>query len=404
MATVQRGAKVWSLAVVATLGMTVSYVDRQTLAAIAPSVTSALQIDNTHFGWLLSAFSMAYLVAAPAAGVAVDRFGARRGFTAAVIVWSVVAAAHAYASSFATLFALRVLLGMAEAPSFPAAAQSIRRALPGAKRPLAFGLLFTGSSLGAILAAKLSVRLDTSYGYRAAFVGTAIVGLLWLPAWLLLSAGHGLDRGEPRVASDARWIDLVRRPAVLRAVVAIVGSAPALMFALNWTAKYFVEGWGIPKADLAGFLLPAPLAFDLGAVGFGAIATSRAHPDRVETPKALLLAAMGLASLLVVAPLATSAHGALLVIAASACGGGGIYALVTADALGRVPARHASAVSGMTASAQSIAHVCFGPLVGLTIDRTHGYGVALVCLGIAVVLPVLAFVLWPGMSAAAHAE
>jgi MFS transporter, ACS family, hexuronate transporter len=404
MPNAPRGAKVWSLAVVATLGMSVSYVDRQTLAAIAPSVTSALRIDNTHFGWLLSAFSMAYLVAAPAAGVAVDRFGARRGFAAALVVWSIIAAAHAYASSFAALFMLRVALGFAEAPSFPAAAQSIRRALPGAKRPLAFGLLFTGSSLGAILAARLSVPLDAHFGYRAAFVGTAVIGLVWLPAWLLLSAGHGLDRGEPRTAETGRWIDLVRRPAVIRAVVATVGSAPALMFVLNWTAKYFVDAWGIPKADLASYLLPAPLAFDLGAVGFGAIATARARTEHVETPKALLLGAMGLASLLALAPLATTAPGALLVIAASAAGGGGIYALVTADALGRVPAHHASAVSGMTASAQSLAHICAAPLVGLAIDRTHGYELALVGLGAAVVGPVVAFVLWPGISRAAPAE
>src|SRR6188768_1056594 len=84
----------WAVAACATLGMSVSYIDRQTLAAIAPSVTKALAIDNTQYGWLLSAFSMAYLAFAPIAGVVVDRLGARRAFAAAVVVWSVVAAAH----------------------------------------------------------------------------------------------------------------------------------------------------------------------------------------------------------------------------------------------------------------------------------------------------------------------
>src|SRR5688572_27156408 len=122
----------WGVALVATLGMSVSYIDRQTLAAIAPEVTRALAIDNTQYGWLVSAFSMAYLVGAPVSGVVVDRLGARRGFAAAVLVWSIVAGAHALAISFASLFLLRVLLGAAEAPSFPAATQAIRRALPGA--------------------------------------------------------------------------------------------------------------------------------------------------------------------------------------------------------------------------------------------------------------------------------
>ena len=148
--TAPSAARAWSLAVVATLGMSVSYVDRQTLAAIAPSVSKALDIDNQQFGWLLSAFSFAYLVGAPIAGVVVDRLGSRRGFALAVLVWSVVAALHGLATSFGILFLLRVLLGAAESPSFPSAAQAIRRALPGARRPLAFGILFTGSSIGAI--------------------------------------------------------------------------------------------------------------------------------------------------------------------------------------------------------------------------------------------------------------
>ena len=83
---VVRGRAAWGVAALATLGMSVSYVDRQTLAAIAPSVTKALAIDNTRYGWLVAAFSMAYLVGAPLAGVVVDRLGARRGFAMAVLV------------------------------------------------------------------------------------------------------------------------------------------------------------------------------------------------------------------------------------------------------------------------------------------------------------------------------
>src|SRR5437868_11940404 len=92
--------RAWSLAAVTTLGMSVSYVDRQTLAAISPSVTKALGLDNTEFGWLLSAFSLAYLFGAPLAGFVVDRLGSRRGFALAVFVWSIVAALHGLAYSF----------------------------------------------------------------------------------------------------------------------------------------------------------------------------------------------------------------------------------------------------------------------------------------------------------------
>src|SRR6476619_3237538 len=93
----------WALAATATLGMSVSYIDRQTLAAIAPAVKSKLAIDHTHYGWLLSAFSVAYLVGAPAAGVMVDRLGARRAFAIALVVWSIVAGVHYWVTGFAML-------------------------------------------------------------------------------------------------------------------------------------------------------------------------------------------------------------------------------------------------------------------------------------------------------------
>ncbi|MBX3262853.1 MAG: MFS transporter [Labilithrix sp.] len=401
----------WAVAAVATLGMSVSYVDRQTLAAIAPSVTRALSIDNTRYGWLLGAFSMAYLIGAPTAGIVVDRLGARRGFAAAVVVWSLVAGAHALAFSFASLFLLRVLLGAAEAPSFPAAVQAIRRALPGARRPLAYGLLFTGSSLGAIVAAKLAVGLDAAYGFRGAFAGTALIGALWIPLWLVVTRRFDRDRppasalaggedaeleGPP--APRPSWAAVVTSAPVLRAVVAVVGSAPLMMFVLNWTAKYLVDAWHVPQHDVSAYLVAPPLLFDLGAVGFGALASRRPDPGPDgPTRWRLLAAAMTLAASLALAPLTTSPAGAIALFAVAASGGGGLYVLVTNDMLSRVPIERTSAAGGMTAAAQSLAHVVAGPLVGWTIDRTHGHDAALVGLGVAVVPTTLAFIAWPGV-------
>lgn len=398
----------WALAATATLGMSVSYIDRQTLAAIAPAVKKALDIDHTHYGWLLSAFSVAYLVGAPAAGVVVDRLGARRAFALAVVVWSIVAAAHWAVTSFAMLFALRILLGTAESPSFPSAAQAIRRALPGAQRPLAFGLLFTGSSIGAVVAGKLAVSLDADYGWRNAFLGTALVGTLWLPAWLLATRGFGLDRPAERpkeIVVQASWRETVTSPAVLRALVAIVGSAPAIMFVLNWTSQYLVEHWHFQKEHVGNHLVVAPIVFDIGAVGFGWIASRReGDASGPKTHADLFVVSMILAACLAFAPLAESPNVAIALFALSAAGGGGIYVLVTADMLARVPIDKTSSAGGMTAAAQSLAHIIAAPLMGRSIDRTHGYSQVMITLGLLVLPTTLAFVAWPGMKTTSNAH
>jgi MFS family permease len=115
--------------------MAVSYIDRQTLSVIAPTVQAQLGIDDVAYGWLVSAFSIAYLVGAPIAGRVIDRVGARRGLLVAVLVWSGVAALHTLVPGFGVLFGLRIALGIAESPSFPGAAQTIHRALPPKDRP-----------------------------------------------------------------------------------------------------------------------------------------------------------------------------------------------------------------------------------------------------------------------------
>lgn len=389
----------WLVAVAATLGMSVSYVDRQTLAAIAPAVRAGIGIDHAQFGWLVSAFSMAYLVAAPVAGSAVDRLGARLGFAAAVVAWTVVAGLHALATSFAVLFALRVLLGVTEAPSFPAAAQAIRRSLPGARGTAAYGLLFTGSSLGAMLAAPLAVALEARYGFRFAFLGTAVVGAAWLPLWLWATARGGLHgpRAEPRapIAAPSDLRAVVTSAPVQRAVVAVVGSAPALMFVLNWTPQYLVEVWKLPRTEIGGLLVVPPLLFDLGAVGFGWLGSARTPRGRHGTHTDLLLGCALLATTLVLVPLAPSPTIALLLLGVSAAGGGGIYVLVTSDMLGRVPVARTSSAGGVTAAAQSLAHIVAAPLVGRSVDATHGFGPALVALAVVVLPTTLAFVAWP---------
>src|SRR5262245_37474281 len=168
----------WALALTATLTLAVSYVDRQTFAVLAPTWQAQLHISDKDYGdWLVPAFSYAYLVGAPLAGYLIDRVGARRGLLGAVLLWSLVAALHALAPGFGALFALRLALGVAESPSFPGAAQTVQRALSPVDRARGFGFLFSGSSLGAMIAPILATYLNRDGHYQLAFIGTAVVGL-----------------------------------------------------------------------------------------------------------------------------------------------------------------------------------------------------------------------------------
>jgi MFS transporter, ACS family, aldohexuronate transporter len=402
----------WVLTLVATFTMAVSYVDRQTLSVIAPTVQAKLGIDDVAYGWLVSAFSIAYLVGAPIAGRIIDRVGARRGLLVAVLVWSGVAALHTLVPGFGVLFGLRIALGIAESPSFPGAAQTIHRALPPRDRPRALGILFSGSSIGAMLAPILATSLAARFGWRFAFTGTALVGLSWVPVWLYVTrspeARTALDRPADQAetpaasAHDAGAPDsaplgplaLLAHPAVLRAILVVLATSPILSFYFNWAAKYLVHDQHLLQADLARYLWFPPLFFDAGAIFFGH-AASRALADGEDgVPRRLVALATALVMASFIAPFAGGPLPVLLLASISLSGGGGLFALATTEMMARVPARQVSAAGGITAAAQSLAYIVASPLIGRSIQASGNYTQAFLVLTAWVLPGCVVWLLW----------
>jgi ACS family hexuronate transporter-like MFS transporter len=83
----------------------ISYIDRNTLALLAPTILKETGLSGQQYGLVISAFSIAYMAGNPLWGRALDRFGLRPGMMAAVSFWSLASAAHALAGGFASLAA-----------------------------------------------------------------------------------------------------------------------------------------------------------------------------------------------------------------------------------------------------------------------------------------------------------
>lgn len=403
----------WGLALTATFTMAVSYFDRQALAVLSPVVTRELHFTDEQYGWLLSAFSGAYLVGSPAAGWLIDRIGARRGLLGAVLLWSIVAALHAIAPTYGVLFGLRIALGFTESPSFPGAAQIVHRALPPADQARAFGILFTGSSFGAMAAPPITTFLEARYGFRVAFLGTALVGLIWIPIWLATAwrphARRALDAHQPAPPPPPRaeaidaptdrtptLLEVLANPAVIRAIVGILASAPILSFGLNWSPKFLTSAYGATMSEIGKYLILPPILFDVGAVAFGHFASRRmklasfdGSPPRLLVALAALLVAIGISI-----PFAGSPLGSTLVSAVALAGGGGLYAIMASDMLGRIHPSAVAKASGITAAAQSLAYIIANPLIGWSIDTTKSYTPILIALGLWVIPGCALWVLW----------
>jgi ACS family hexuronate transporter-like MFS transporter len=391
----------WLVTLVATSTMTISYLDRQVLAVLAPTISEQLHIGETQYGWLQSSFSLAYLACAPFAGRMLERVGIRRGLMLAVLAWTLVSAAHAFASSLALLFVLRILLGAAESPSFPGAAATIARTQPSRARARAVGVLFTGSSIGAMLAPVLATRFASTFGgVQGAFIGVALIGLAWVPCWWLATRSPPIaERLGPtpsRPSAPApRMLDVLGMPAVRQACLVVIVSSPLFAFVLLWGSKLLHDGYGVAQDDMGQYLWAPPLFYDVGAVVFGHLASvhARKHGAR-STPRALLAAAAVLASTFAGVALCTTPWQVVWVCGVAMAGGAGLFAIVTADMINRVGPGLAATAGGVTASAQSIMYVIANPSIGLGVETFGGYGPVAIVIASLVLPGALGWIVW----------
>lgn len=373
----------WAVAITAALTMTVSYVDRATLAILAPSVTRALGISETAYGSLVSAFSLAYLVSVPLSGWWIDRAGARRGLVVSVLAWSVVAALHAAVPGFAALLVARVALGVAEGPGFPGGAQTVGRVLPPGDRSRGYGFLISGATFGAMIAAPLASALYDVGGWRFAFLGTAASGVLWIVPWVLLTGRADvrsvIEAPSPSASTAERpplW-EVLKHPLMLRALAAIFAVTPVTGFVGSWAAKVLARSFAVQQGAMGHYLWLPNLGFDVGAIVFGDLATRQVRAPGAP-PRALHLAAAALTACVGLLVVASSPWQAIACFVLCMAGGGAVWTLVTADLLGRLPQARASFAAGVLTGALSLANIVAQPIFGHVVDATGRYdGIAI---------------------------
>lgn len=166
---------------------------------LAPTLRDQLQISNTGYASILTAFLLAYTFMQPVTGWLIDRIGTRLGFALIMAWWSVAAALHAIAGSVASFAVVRFLLGAGEAGSWAACVKAVSEWFPQKERGFATGLWSAGVSAGLVISVPIVAWINLTLGWRWAFILTGLVGLVWLPAWMWL---YRLPRAHPAVTDE----------------------------------------------------------------------------------------------------------------------------------------------------------------------------------------------------------
>jgi ACS family hexuronate transporter-like MFS transporter len=174
-----------------------SYVDRNVLAILSPTILRDTHISAADYGWIISAFSFAYLVGNPVWGRLLDRFGVRVGVAAAAALWTCASASHALATGVATFALARAVLGFGEGATFPGGLRTATHTLEPESRARGLALAYSGGSLGAIVAPLIVTPVALRWGWRGAFGCTGALGIVWLVLWAAVSRRDELRAPAP---------------------------------------------------------------------------------------------------------------------------------------------------------------------------------------------------------------
>lgn len=257
----------WLVLGIFVLSSAINYLDRQTLAALAPVVEGEFHLTRAQFGWILGVFSATYALSAPCAGMLIDGIGLNRAVSLVVGIWSCAGIATGFTEGLGGLMGCRIVLGAAEAGGIPAAGKAIHQYLHASERALGNAVNQAGVSLGAIVAPPLAAWFAMAYGWRSAFFLTGTLGLLWIPLWNFTArrAGTAPAAGESRADAKA---SLLRDPRIWAFMLANALGMVGYSLWTNWTTQYLVDKHGLTLRQSAGYAwIPPAVALAGGFAG-----------------------------------------------------------------------------------------------------------------------------------------
>src|SRR5437868_5007543 len=178
----------------------ISYIDRNTLALLAPTIMKETHLSVEQYGFIVSAFSVAYMISNPLWGAVIDRLGLRAGMMAAVAFWTMASIGHAWAGGFLSFAIARTALGLGEGATFPGGLRAVVQTLRPTEQARGLAVAYSGGSLGAIVTPLIVTPIFLAFGWRPSFLFTGAIGLAWLVMWFFVSRRADVRDFKPKRA------------------------------------------------------------------------------------------------------------------------------------------------------------------------------------------------------------
>ncbi|PTB19590.1 MFS transporter [Trinickia symbiotica] len=277
---------------------TINYADRATVSIAGSAMQKDLGMNAVALGYIFSAFGWSYVIAQLPGGGLLDKFGSRRVYGASILIWSIFTFMQgtigflAGGAAVAAVFALRFLVGVAEAPAFPANSRIVAAWFPANERGTASAIFNSAQYAATVIFAPLMAWVVHSFGWHEVFIVMGVLGIAMAIAWRIfvrdpkehprvnqaeieyIEAGGGLVDIDRAVSARAQgpnvaYVKQLLRNRMLMGVYVAQYCINALTyFFITWFPIYLVQARGMSILK-AGFVasVPAVCGFLGGILG-----------------------------------------------------------------------------------------------------------------------------------------
>src|SRR3954471_8282966 len=206
----------WTIVGIIFLITIINYADRATMSVAKPDLSKEFGLNAAQMGWILSAFGWSYVICQIPGGWLLDRFGSKIVYFGSIFLWSLftlfqgsVAVVGAAAAVYA-LFVLRLLVGLAESPSFPANARIVAAWFPANERGTASAIFNSAQYFATVLFGPIMGWLALNFGWHAVFYFMGGLGILISIVWLKVIYS---PKDHPRLSPEE--LDYIERGGAL---------------------------------------------------------------------------------------------------------------------------------------------------------------------------------------------
>lgn len=184
----------WGIAVLLGVGVLINYFDRVNLSVSHDALVHDFHITDVTFGLLASAYSWTYAALQVPVGVILDRFGVKLIGRISALIWSISSFFSAFAPGVSSFLAARLLLGIGEAPTFPANSKATGYWFPESERSLATSIFDAAAKLASAIGVPMLGILLIHFGWRATFSFTGALSFLFFVAFWWVYNNPSKDR------------------------------------------------------------------------------------------------------------------------------------------------------------------------------------------------------------------